>query len=307
MFSYTIHHTNEVSFKQPGLHRSLRNSLTILLGCSVLFLGAVSTANADTFVLANQGGTIGGVSANADQLVEYDPNTNMAAVIFDGTAFQTANERINAVHILPNNNILLSTQSNGVIGNNMLAYNDEDVVAYNPTTMMASLFLDGSAVGSFLDINAVSILSSGNIVVSATGSGTIGSNTLMFDNNDLVEFNPNTNFANLLFDGGAMGFNGDIDGVHILSNGNYVLSTSASNLSFAGISFEDEDLVEYNPNSLTAMILYDDSVQNGGGLQDIRGVFVSQPSAVPEPGTMLLLGSGLAGLGFWRWKNTQKS
>jgi len=37
------------------------------------------------------------------------------------------------------------------------------------------------------------------------------------------------------------------------------------------------------------------------------GVPVVPPAAIPEPATVLLFGSGLAGLGFWRWKAAKKA
>jgi len=48
------------------------------------------------------------------------------------------------------------------------------------------------------------------------------------------------------------------------------------------------------------------NITNGGGQQPgvshISYWEAPAQTAVPEPGTVFLLGSGLAGLGFWRWK-----
>ena len=140
------------------------------------------------------------------------------------------------------------------------------------------------------DIDAVYVRDNGNIVMSTLADAGLGG--LSFGNGDIIEYNPNTDTATLLvaesdlFDDGA----GNVDAVHILENGNLLISALDTTETVSGIVFNDGDVFEYNPLTDTASLYLSESVFTSTGLaNDIDGF-----TLVPEPGTfgLLLLSMG---------------
>lgn len=85
--------------------------------------------------------TLGGLSFDGCDLVEYNPTTDTAALYFDGSLFGSS-ANIDAVQILTNGNILLSTVGDATLGG--MTFGAADLVEYNPTTDVATLYFDGS-------------------------------------------------------------------------------------------------------------------------------------------------------------------
>ena len=154
----------------------------------------------------------------------------------------------------------MSSSSNGTIGG--VSFADEDILAYDTTTGIWSLFMDGSDVGlggsSAQDTAAFSFLPDGSILlsfVSPTSITGIGS----VDDSDIVRFIPTSTGSNtagtfeFYFDGSDVGLtqnSEDIDAVSVLSDGRLVISTAGS-ASVSGVSgIRDEDLIIFTPSSL---------------------------------------------------------
>ncbi|WP_282610099.1 PEP-CTERM sorting domain-containing protein [Pelagibius sp. Alg239-R121] len=280
-----------------------------ILAATLMF--GVSSAQADTILLSTAGdATLGGITFRDDDLADYDPVTNTAALFFDGsTLFSSITEDIDAVTILPNGNILLSTLGDATLGG--ITVRDDDLAEYNPVTDTATLFFDGSMLFSSIteDIDAVSILSNGNLILSTLGNATLGG--ISFGRDDLVEYNLTTNTASLFFDGEALFSSNseDIDAVSILSNDNLILSTFG-NATLGGISFGRDDLVEYNPTTNTASLFFDGDALFSSNTEDINAVSVIESTRVtpiPEPASLLLTGFGFLTLIGYGWKRQKRS
>ena len=86
-------------------------------------------ADATVMVLSTiDGATLGGVTFRDGDLVRYDDVTDTATLIFDEDGF-SANENIDALHVLANGNILLSTVNDATLGG--LTFRDGDIVEYD--------------------------------------------------------------------------------------------------------------------------------------------------------------------------------
>ncbi|MBN2581783.1 MAG: PEP-CTERM sorting domain-containing protein [Planctomycetes bacterium] len=182
--------------------------------------------------------TLGGVTFRSGDLVRYDPVAGTASLYLMGSSstsgtdafghrqsiFRTSNGSetsgdIDAVHVLWNGNILLSTAGSARLWSDhgLLRFSDEDLVEYNPVTGLATMFFDFDEFFSTdEDIDAVSVLLNGHLLLSATSAVTIGGVT--FAEGDLFEFDTLTRQASLYFsrdDLAKCSF--DIDAVHVLA------------------------------------------------------------------------------------------
>ncbi len=209
--------------------------------------------------------------------VEGDNVTNTAQVTvgsenFDTNAGNDSDTDITAIIAPPvaaNEKFLLSVST--AIGDGgptdlaaLDSFQDEDLVLYDPILDEATLFFDHSATAGadVEDINALHLLPNGHIILSADphsgGTHTLGG--ISFDESDLVRYDPINNTAVLIFDGSAIFTDAgeNIDAVYVLDNGNLVISTTGV-ADIGGTSFDQSDLVEYDPGGGTATILVDGS------------------------------------------------
>jgi hypothetical protein len=181
-----------------------------------LFTGATDIdathvlGNGNIILSTFESATLGGLSFDAGDLVEYNPSTDTATLYFDQDLFSQT-ENIDAAHILGGGNIILSTTDSATLGG--LTFGEGDLVEYNPSTDTATLYLDGSLFSGSENIDAVHVLASGNIIISTFDSATLGG--LSFGAADLAEYNPSTDTATLYFDEENFTSSANIDGLYL--------------------------------------------------------------------------------------------
>jgi hypothetical protein len=140
-----------------------------------------------------------------------------------------------------------------------VTFADEDILTYNTSTGIWSMYFDGSDVGlGGTDIDAFEILSDGSIVLSFDSTTFTVPGIGTMEDRDLIRFIP-TSTGNVTsgtfqvyFDGSDVGLtiaNEDIDALDILADGRIVISTLGS-FSVPGASGVDEDLIVFTPASL---------------------------------------------------------
>ena len=252
----------------------------VVAALSMVFASPVS---ATAIILSTDNTEIlGGLTFNNGDLAEYNPTTDTATLYFDGTLFGGPAD-IDAAHTLDTDNIILSTVLGETLGG--LTFGKGDLIEYNPTTETATLFFNDKLFSSaHTIIDAPYVRGNGNIILSTTGNATLGG--LGFGKDDLIEYNPTTDTASLLFDGNLFSGNENIDAVHLLASGNIVLST-AGGATLGGLSFGPGDLAEYNPTTSIATLYFDEN--NFASSANIDAVYIT---SLPEPTTIALLGLG---------------
>ena len=255
-------------------------ALLLFIMCICIFVTADAFGN---IIISSSGSEIiGGLHFRDGDLVEYDEVTNTASLLFSETLFLN-DEDIDAVTMLANGNIVFSTEEEETLAG--LRFNDGDLIEYNPTTNMVSLFFSEGLFSYDTDIDAAHVLDNGNIVLSTQSDAKLGG--LRFNDGDLVEYNPTTNFTRLLFSEGYFSEDEDIDAVSVLSNGNIVLSTKGV-AQIGGLRFRHNDFIEFDPLTGGAT-----TYLSGGNFSfGDKSLDAAHVVAVPEPATIFLLSFG---------------
>ena len=268
------------ALQRQGLNLIKKYIMTL---AAMMVLGAVAAGPVKaTIILSTESSeTLGGLSFGDGDLASYDPTTDTATLLFSEALFGD-NEDIDAVHILDNGNIILSTGSGALLGG--LSFGDGDLVEYNPLTDVAVLYFSEALFGSDENIDAVHILDNGNIILSTADGATLGG--LSFTSGGLIEYNPATNIGVLFFDGALFDGSENIDAVHILDNGNIILSTAGA-ATLGGLTFQNGDLIEYNPTTDIATLYFSESLFSSNA--NIDAVYVT---SIPEPATIAMFGFG---------------
>ena len=232
--------------------------------------GAGAGPTANTIILTTESSaTLGGLDFTDKDLAEYNSFADSASLFFDGNALGLAND-IDAVHVLANGNIVMSAINSVTLGG--VTAENEDLIEYDPVNDTATLFFDGSALMSSgsTDISAVYVLPDSNLLLTNEYAVTLGG--LSFDNNDIISYNPTNDTASIVLDGDAVGLSAWINAVHVLENGNIVLSIDG-NGSLGGLNFEEGDLVEYDLANDVATLYFDHNLFSGN--ENIRAAFIT--------------------------------
>jgi len=241
------------------------------------------------FSTSNTAQLSGSMTFGAADLVEWDPDSNTATLRFSEESL-AANEKIDAAHVLPNGNIVLSTAAVAVLGQNEFSFERGDLVEFDPVSEMASLFFSCENFAGIEDIDAVHVLSDGHIVLSTKTAARLGLNGLSFEDGDLVEYDPDTDTASLFFRQDAFQGTPNVDAVHVFEEKGTILLSTASTASLGGlVDFSRGDVVLYDPAIDAALPFF--GVSNFASVENVNAVHVVPLS---EPGEALMLVAGIA-------------
>jgi hypothetical protein len=181
--------------------------------------------------------------------------------------------------------IYASSTTNGTAGGTV-AFNDEDIVAYNTGTRAWSMYFDGSDVGITGDVDAFAILPDGSILLSLDAAATIsGLGTV--DDSNIIRFTPTSlgsttagTFSSYLT-GSSVGLttnDEDIDAIDFAPDGRLVVSTIGS-FSVTGASGADEDLFALNASGSGWTLYFDGSdVAMTSTSEDVNGLWIDPAS-----------------------------
>ena len=235
-------------------------------------------------ILATMGdATLGGLSFTDKDLAEYDESAEIATLYLDGAAHGFTQD-VDAVHVLTNGHLVLSTVGTATIGG--VAAENEDLLDYDPVAGTATLLFDGSALftSGSTDVSAVHVKDNGHLILSNEYSATLGG--LAFEPNDLVVYDPMANTATMLLDGSAVGLAGWINAVHRTDDGHLVLSTELP-ATLGGLSFTEDDLVDYDPVADAATLYFDGA--RFSAPEDLRAAHVGPGSGVASSCSVQML------------------
>ncbi len=182
--------------------------------------------------------------------------------------------------------IILSTTNNSAIGGQ--AIDQDEAVEYDAGADSGTLYIDDATFDGNPNIDAIHLLSYGNLVISTTGSSSIGGNAFL--NGDLIEISPTATagvyeYVGIYFAESNFTANENIDAVYVRDNGNIVLSTTGNaqlpSCMGGNLNFGRDDLIEWDvgSNCATSIInfspLLSACFDSGGGsntIEDIWGV-----------------------------------
>lgn len=247
-------------------------------------ISAVSIDASGNIILSTlAGNTLGGLTYTDGDLIQYDPNSGMATLLIaEADLFDDGDGNITGVHVLDDGSYLISfadaTETiSGVV------YNDGDVVQYDPVGDTASLyfsealFTDGANPHSVDAVFLASLAPPGGagLTLFLSDNNNIDNQLggLTFTDGDVITFDVDTNAAAVFFAESSITPGADVDAFHLFADGSMLLSVLFNGRTLGGLTFDDGDLVRYDPITDTATI-YFISEASFSANADINGVSI---------------------------------
>ena len=290
-------------------------------GASINDANAVHLLPNGQFILsANASSTLGGQAFEPEDLVRYDPISNTATLIFDGSAiFADAGENIDAVYVLDNGNLVISTTADAAIGGT--SFDKSDLIEYDVVGGTATVRVDGSDTdvfgaadltqvdAAYIRVDPTDATATVNTYALSTDdvSANIGQDPgytpaagTDFSRDDVTELNRNDNSSQNLFlgniplgvftddDTGAPDPQLRLDGLHIIEDaylGHFAISESqAGNTCSAGkVTITKHQGLTHNVDTdyFGSVLLTTSSGTGTWGIETGSGILVD---AVPNDG-----------------------
>ncbi|MEZ4511881.1 MAG: Ig-like domain-containing protein [Chloroflexota bacterium] len=192
------------------------------------------------YISATGSGSVGGVRYEDEDILAYYPDSNTWAMFFDGS-LQGFTRDINAFHITDNGSIYMSFDGEVTIPD-AGAVTRQDIVFYDSTTGIFSLFFDGSAhdlTTSDENIDGLWVSSVLPIfAVSTTGTAKVNGSSLEVRDEDVMIFNMSTGTWTMGVNNSAVGYTGDVDALFHTGSDFYF----SINDSFSAVGAERRDV-----------------------------------------------------------------
>ncbi|MFT4815404.1 MAG: putative repeat protein (TIGR01451 family) [Cyclobacteriaceae bacterium] len=126
------------------------------------------------------------------------------------------------------------------------------------------------------------------ISVSVGGNSTDIGGLVGFENEDYINYNPQTDIGTMFYDDSAAGDVDDANAVHVFKNGHIAISASGLNnpggtSTVGSLAFQPEDIVVYDPILDTATLLFDGSAIFDGAItanHNIDAAFVKEDGRI---------------------------
>lgn len=236
-----------------------------------------------TISTTGSGGRLGSPAVTFDDsdLVEYTiPDKAAELVVHVGDLFAKGTNEVNAAHIDTDGTIYFSVgKSSRTI--NGLNVKTGDILKYDPVSGIVTIYLDGGShfSNNGETVDAIYLLDNGNFILSTAGSASLGG--VNFEDEDLVEYNPNDRAANIYFDGSShFTSDEDINGIHIIDSSRMLLSTE-SDAQLGALSFKKGDVILYAPTPRVASVFMNGATEFGSE-QNIDTITVAYPSLMVD-------------------------
>lgn len=120
-------------------------------------------------------------------------------------------------------------------------------------------------------VAALAGMAQGQLILSVSNNTGNQLGGVTFNDGDMVQTDPAGTSASIFFAESNWTSDGDTDAFHILPNGNYLFS-SLFNSSIGGTTFDDADLIEFDPNTGVASIYFISESTFDDDFEDISGV-----------------------------------
>jgi hypothetical protein len=252
----------------------------------------------------------GSVTVSSGSLLNLDNSSVLDDTEIAGSVLLEANqvftggpEDIDAAHFRADGQLIFSTVTSSVVNGEI--YTSGDLILFDPATGAASKFFDESSFASTpQNIDAFFLFEdgvhAGKLLLSTASITNLGG--LVFSPGDLVLYDPVQQTSTLFFSQSLItgtAAQRNIDAVHVLPNGNLLLSVLIDGGALGGLVLEAEDVSQYDPAAAVAAdFLVGAGLFNGttANLNAMTFAPAPPPNPVPalSPGALLVLALGLA-------------